>query len=340
MKDYFLVLCIAMDLEERPRLRKGRKSRKRYVPKEWSSDDGCTTDEENGLATVKVPRCKLWTKLCEKDKYFDVLFVIDNEERRSHKLALACASDVFDKMFTGGLKEAQDRECPLRVPLEGVLLSTLDHLLTLIYTGKVQLPFDDLLLLTRAADMYQMHDILSALEDTISDEVDLSNFIELWDFACLLNLSTVRSCIGDFASENSVFICLSPALEKLPPLLFQEMVCNVRMDELMNICDGIKDWAEVDLERQSYVDDILKKAFAYCVWDKQEQHLANIGVSLVRLCGTSSIARELLQKVVLTLGSRPAQSYYYPFCSRCKRRKNVNGSRFRLTSATSGGANQ
>ena len=73
-----------------------------------SSDTAkASSDEEGILTTSEESRCQLWADLYKKSKYCDVLLVVDKEEREAHKAMLACASEFFDKMFTGGLKEAQ-----------------------------------------------------------------------------------------------------------------------------------------------------------------------------------------------------------------------------------------
>ena len=292
--------------------------------------EGATTEgssnEEAVTVSLKAPRCQIWTELYKKDKYCDVLLVVDGEERGAHKVALACASTFFDKMFTCGLKESQTQESPLRVPLEEITIRTLDNFLELLYTGRVKATYNDVPPLACAAHLYQVHDILAAVEEALSKQVTLKNFLELWNLGYLLDLHTLYSRVEEFAYEKVEEICNCNEIRIVRPSLLVKMMHSAATrypdKRFRGICAGLKSWTDADAMRLFHIDDILDISFKDFAWEKHRDHLTNIGRSLLQLCAISSKARDLSREVynhleiqlLLTNGAFQNNSHFVHSC--------------------------
>ena len=294
----------------------------------WSEEGGSEvgdtgSDEAGNLALLEVSSGHSWSKLYEKDKYYDVLLIVDGEERGAHKVVLACVSEFFDKMFTSGLKEGKSQENPLRVPLKDIALRTLDNLLELIYKAQVQTNYEATLLLARAAHMYRIRGALWAASESLCKRISMRNFVELWEFAYLLNMDELYTRVGRFANVHVVDICQSSDLPAVPLSLLKRMLQSVSsqyLDErLEDICEGIMDWVNTDPKRTPHIDELLEIALEELPHKTQEESLSSIGQTLLHLCDKSSAARNLVSSVISRLEVCRTQYQHCESVARCKR---------------------
>ena len=64
----------------------------------------------------------------------DAVLIVEEKQLHVHSTILSLASPVFDKMFNGDFKEAQNKQ----VSLQGKSYPVVEHLLKLIYPNMVQ----------------------------------------------------------------------------------------------------------------------------------------------------------------------------------------------------------
>ena len=64
----------------------------------------------------------------------DAVLIVEEKQLHVHSIILSLASPVFDKMFNGDFKEAQDKQVSLR----GKSHQMVEHLLKLIYPNMAQ----------------------------------------------------------------------------------------------------------------------------------------------------------------------------------------------------------
>lgn len=82
----------------------------------------------------------------------DVILEVGSEKFHCHRVVLAAASPYFKAMFTGGLKECENKN----VKLEGVSPTAVKILIHFIYTGKMKITENIVLVLLPAAAMFQV----------------------------------------------------------------------------------------------------------------------------------------------------------------------------------------
>ena len=64
----------------------------------------------------------------------DAVLIVEEKQLHVHSIILSLASPVFDKMFNGDFKEAQDKQ----VSLQGKSYQLVEHLLKLLYPNMAQ----------------------------------------------------------------------------------------------------------------------------------------------------------------------------------------------------------
>ena len=64
----------------------------------------------------------------------DAVLIVEEKQLHVHSIILSLASPVFDKMFNGDFKEAQNKQ----VSLQGKSYQMVEHLLKLIYPNMAQ----------------------------------------------------------------------------------------------------------------------------------------------------------------------------------------------------------
>ena len=83
---------------------------------------------------IKVERKKANGPFDEAWQNSDAVLVVEEKQLHVHSTILSLASPVFDKMFNGDFKEAQNKQ----VCLQGKSYQMVEHLLKLIYPNMAQ----------------------------------------------------------------------------------------------------------------------------------------------------------------------------------------------------------
>ncbi|XP_039289388.1 uncharacterized protein LOC111058878 isoform X2 [Nilaparvata lugens] len=130
-------------------------------------------------------------RLAESDEHSDCEFIVGSEKKiiKGHKLLFSAASEVFDAMFYGLLKEDKP------VAIEDLTAEGFEGMKTFIYTGKVSFKSAKHALLTYiAARKYLVTLLGKVCTDFIVNNMKSSEVLEFCDI-CKLN------CISEFEED-------------------------------------------------------------------------------------------------------------------------------------------
>lgn len=130
-------------------------------------------------------------RLLTNGEFSDLTVTSEGKSFYLHKCLLTVNSVVFEAMFKNDMKEKNQN----RVEIEDIKYDVLKELFMFIYTGKVvNLKAIECELLT-AAEKYCVTDLKTLCEETMSNNLDETNFIEYFNSAVLNNAAKLKSDI-------------------------------------------------------------------------------------------------------------------------------------------------
>ncbi|XP_057318708.1 speckle-type POZ protein B-like [Microplitis mediator] len=124
----------------------------------------------------------------------DVILVVGNEKFKAHKLILSTRSPVFSAMFTHEMKE--NRESGVTIP--DIDPEIFNKMLEFIYTDEINNLDADAAYLLEAADKYQLLNLKSLCEESLSKSCSIDNAIKLMILADLHNANQLLEFIFEF----------------------------------------------------------------------------------------------------------------------------------------------
>ncbi|XP_051173141.1 speckle-type POZ protein-like [Leptopilina boulardi] len=159
------------------------------------------------------------------DVLSDVSFQIENKEFPAHKIILAAASPVFEKMFTHQMKE----NITNNVQIEDTDPDVFKEMLNYIYMGKVEnlnsMAFD----LYELANKYEITKLQIICEESLENCLDVDNVTFILEFADRHN------------SVNLKNECIKYINEKFDEVRNTESYKNLKRELLIDIISFIKD---------------------------------------------------------------------------------------------------
>ncbi|XP_057318494.1 speckle-type POZ protein B-like [Microplitis mediator] len=153
----------------------------------------------------------------------DVTFVVGNEKFKAHKLIMSTRSPVFFAMFTHEMKENRESE----VTIPDIEPEVFNKLLEFIYTDKITNLDADAAYLLEAADKYQLLNLKSLCEESLSKSASIDNAIELMILADLHNANQLFEHALELIIKNIEAIIKTPEykiLEESKPLLLSKLI--------------------------------------------------------------------------------------------------------------------
>lgn len=211
-------------------------------------------------------------ELLESDALTDVTLAAgDNREFRAHKVILAAHSDYFHRLLVSGMREPDEG----RVVFPQMEAHVLEAILRYVYTGTLlttnaTASDDDIEALGEiyeAANMLQMQDLESAVQDKLADCCTADNCLEMYilskrfdgqhpgkEKVAVILEETVRDHWSSLANSAS-FAALHP--DDLCSLLdmkaAKEEIADLSFSFCQSdLCEGVLTWTESDVEaRQS-----------------------------------------------------------------------------------------
>ncbi|XP_057319019.1 speckle-type POZ protein B-like [Microplitis mediator] len=153
----------------------------------------------------------------------DVIFIVGDEKFKAHKIILSARSPVFFAMFTHDMKEKRDNE----VAIPDIKPEIFNKMLKFIYTDEIDNLNADAAYLLEAADKYQLLNLKSLCEESLSKSASIDNAIKLMILADLHNANQLLEFIFEFMIKNIEDVIETPeykVLEETKPLLFSKLI--------------------------------------------------------------------------------------------------------------------
>lgn len=158
-------------------------------------------------------------------KFFDVTLCAEGREFPCHRTVLAAASNYFKAMFAGTLRESgMDR-----VELHEVSAAVLGLLVDFCYTGRATVSHENVDPLLKGADLFQFPSVKEACCCFLEQRLDVSNCLELQDFAEAYACRGLAESARRFTLRNIVELAKGPDFERLPLKRLLELVSDDRL---------------------------------------------------------------------------------------------------------------
>ncbi|XP_017343651.1 kelch-like protein 21 [Ictalurus punctatus] len=180
-------------------------------------------------------------------KFFDVTLCAEGKEFHCHRTVLAAASMYFRAMFAGTLREsAMDR-----VALHEVSAELLGLLVDFCYTGRVTVTCDNVDVLLKAADLFQFPSVKAACCAFLEQRLDVSNCLEIQDFAEAYACSELATSARRFALNNIMELAKGQEFERLPWKRLLELMSDdgLRVDKEETAYQIAARWVKADPRR-------------------------------------------------------------------------------------------
>ncbi|XP_057318658.1 speckle-type POZ protein B-like [Microplitis mediator] len=153
----------------------------------------------------------------------DVILVVGNVKFKAHKTILSARSPVFLAMFTHEMKEKKDSE----VAIPDIDPGTFNKMLEFIYTDKINELDTYAAYLLEAADKYQLLNLKSLCEESLSKSASIDSAIKLMILADMHNANHLFEHVLELIIKNIEDVIKTPeykALEKSKPFLLSKLI--------------------------------------------------------------------------------------------------------------------
>ena len=144
----------------------------------------------------------------------DITFkTADGGSLGAHRAIIAASSPVFYAMLYGKAKESKESE----ICLSSTNANTLEKIFTFIYSGVVQVSFDECLTLLQAAHYFDIAALETKCGEMLVSTLDIhSNFNSIITFAVEQQLDLLLTQCQDFMEVNAGKVINSPWFNTLP----------------------------------------------------------------------------------------------------------------------------
>lgn len=137
-------------------------------------------------------------KFKNENLFTDIYIYVEGVEFACHKVVLCAASSYFKAMFSCDLKESRLG----KVYIENILPWTMKRLLDFIYTGRIEINYENVVDIFNAAVMFQLYKLIEKCTMYIQEHIDLSNCVEINLFASMHNLNQLENDTFKYMMEN------------------------------------------------------------------------------------------------------------------------------------------
>lgn len=174
----------------------------------------------------------------------DVTLVVGEREFLAHRVVLAAGSPYFLAMFTNAHMESKQN----RIALNGVEASSLENILTFIYSASLEITEENVQSLLAAASLLQLSPVIDACCSFLKVRLEPENCIGIASFADMHGCKQLSQASWNFALQNFKTVSFSEEFLSAPAHVLQELLCsenlNVKSEE--NVLDAVMRWFHHD----------------------------------------------------------------------------------------------
>ncbi|CRK97257.1 CLUMA_CG010653, isoform A [Clunio marinus] len=150
----------------------------------------------NGIGNIASDGFKeLWTT----GRFSDITIVTDTEKFKAHKVVLAMQSSVFASIFEDKMK---DRPSDV-IQVKSINSDVVKIFLKFLYTGEIETGNSNLLQLFTLAAKFKVENLMTIVEEMITDDLNDDNAIDVFEFACRFNCDSMK--MSAFKAIQSMF---------------------------------------------------------------------------------------------------------------------------------------
>ncbi|XP_055696149.1 kelch-like protein 5 [Lutzomyia longipalpis] len=218
-----------------------------------SSQDENFCSREHADCTLKRMQFYL-----ENQKLCDVVLIagVDGKRVPAHRLVLSAASAYFAAMFTGSLRETQERE----ITLGEVTGTALQLLVQYCYTGTIELREDTVETLLSTASLLQLGAVVNACCTFLGRQLHPSNCLGFALFAEQQSCETLLKVATDYTCEHFMQVCRNQeffqlSAEQLHKLLASD---NLNVPSEQDVFHALLAWLQHEpKEREKDIPELL-----------------------------------------------------------------------------------
>ena len=183
-------------------------------------------------------------RLLEQRHLCDVTLVAGEREFAAHRVVLAAGSPYFHAMFTNAHMESRQD----RIVLNGIEASSLENILTFIYSASLEITETNVQNLLAAASLLQLTPVIEACCSFLKVRLEPENCIGIASFADMHGCKQLSQASWNYALQNFKTVSFSDEFLSAPSHVLQELLCsenlNVRSEE--NVLDAVMRWFRHD----------------------------------------------------------------------------------------------
>lgn len=187
-----------------------------------------------------------------KDPIFaDAILCVGSAEYPCHRAVLASSSPYFRAMFSSSLKESHNK----KIRFNEMSQSTLNQIITFIYTGLVEINFETAQDLLAAANMLQYFDLVESCCDFLKQNLQSSNCLGFEWFFHLHSLEHLEKEAQTFAIDNFESVLESEEFLKLPAerLAWYLASSELEVQSEERLFESVVLWCENQKENNSLI---------------------------------------------------------------------------------------
>lgn len=169
---------------------------------------------------------------------------------------LSASSAYFSAMFTGSLKEAQEKE----ISLGEVTGEALSSLVKYCYTGSIELREETVEVLLSTACLLQLSQVVSACCTFLSRQLHPTNCLGFALFAEQQNCSSLMKVAMDFTCQNFGQVCRNTEFFQLNTKQLSKLLASddLNVQSEQEVFDALVAWVQHDASvRDKCIPDLL-----------------------------------------------------------------------------------
>ncbi|CAH7114248.1 kelch-like protein 38 [Phodopus roborovskii] len=227
-----------------------------------------------------------------------------------HRNVLASSSPYFKAMFCSHFRESTEA----KVQLKGINSTTLEQLITYVYTGEVHITAANVLPLMEAAAMLQYPRVFEACSSYLQSQLAPSNCLGLVRLAEVLNCESLKKKARNVALTCFSEVAASADLKELCAVDLRDYLGDDGLcGEEEKVFETLMAWVKHDLKaRRHYMQDLLQQVRLPYIHPAFFHHfIAND--ALLQSSPACQAILEMARKQIFSLYSPSAQDCQLPW---------------------------